>query len=529
MRLWGEVHLEDGRLERLSREPFYEQVGADARNEDQNEDQGEEDDDLDNTPLPSCHPVTFVPEDRYRMACPREDWGLFEPAAGRATGGLNTLTVATYNVLGASAWPSSRARVPLLVDSILEAGAMADVLVLAEVTDDVLSELLADDGVRTAFPFASHGPPDQEDMPPLPRLFNSVVLSRRPFVWSWVAFAQAHKGALVARWGEMSEDEEDEDEVEDKKPKLVVAAVHLTHGLIGDAVTCKRAEALRLLRHLRRYHSSADVFVAGNVNVQAVGHGFDDLFAREGFVDLWRRQSDKAELDGEQGATYDLLHNNRPQWLVRIFVRQASEEAQNADSRRLRIVDAKLFGLSAAGSDTTASESFASDYWDLRCVVERVEGEGCDDGEDKGSKKETETETETETEIELTNKQLAISNEVKLVPVQVPAGLLADATALDRALVVLEAMPSDEEVEQRREALALLQRILMAEKSNGGAESASSPPRLPRQLVVVPVGSYGLGVWTLTSEMDCLCIGVYAATTFFAIATQRLRAAGQGS
>ncbi len=53
--------------------------------------------------------------------------------------------------------------------------------------------------------------------------------------------------------------------------------------------------------------------------------------------------------------------------------------------------------------------------------------------------------------------------------------------------------------------------------------------RLKSSLVVVPVGSYGLGVWTSTSDVDCLCIGPFSSSTFFALTVQRLKkAAAQG-
>ncbi|KKY19286.1 hypothetical protein UCDDS831_g05491 [Diplodia seriata] len=48
-------------------------------------------------------------------------------------------------------------------------------------------------------------------------------------------------------------------------------------------------------------------------------------------------------------------------------------------------------------------------------------------------------------------------------------------------------------------------------------------------LVVVPVGSYGLGAWNVGSDIDCLCISSVSSKTFFTLAVKNLRkAAAQG-
>jgi poly(A) polymerase Pap1 len=48
-------------------------------------------------------------------------------------------------------------------------------------------------------------------------------------------------------------------------------------------------------------------------------------------------------------------------------------------------------------------------------------------------------------------------------------------------------------------------------------------------MVVVPVGSYALGVWTSDSDIDCLCVGTISSKTFFKLARQRLvKAEGRG-
>lgn len=77
--------------------------------------------------------------------------------------------------------PPSQKRYPLIIKNILSDPAKADVLVLEEVTDDFLSHLLKDEDIRTVFPFCSWGPPDQDDVEPLPSHNNIVILSKHMF------------------------------------------------------------------------------------------------------------------------------------------------------------------------------------------------------------------------------------------------------------------------------------------------------------------------------------------------------------
>lgn len=55
--------------------------------------------------------------------------------------------------------------------------------------------------------------------------------------------------------------------------------------------------------------------------------------------------------------------------------------------------------------------------------------------------------------------------------------------------------------------------------------ASSEPDKHGVDLVIVPVGSYGLGVWTSSSGLDCMCIGSFSLPTFIDLATQRIRQA----
>ena len=72
-----------------------------------------------------------------------------------------TVAVSSYNVLAEFDWPPSESRHSLLLKNIFSKDALADVLVLQEVTDGFLSTLLQDDRVRERYPYTSHDPASQ--------------------------------------------------------------------------------------------------------------------------------------------------------------------------------------------------------------------------------------------------------------------------------------------------------------------------------------------------------------------------------
>ncbi|CAN8103080.1 unnamed protein product [Discula destructiva] len=84
-----------------------------------------------------------------------------------------------------------------------------------------------------------------------------------------------------------------------------------------------------------------------------------------------------------------------------------------------------------------------------------------------------------------------------------------DATLL-RALEMRDGIPTRTECESRARAFDLLQSVLLESLPQGV------------NLRILPVGSYGLGVWTASSDLDCLCIGSYTRSTFITTATEKL-------
>ena len=96
---------------------------------------------------------------------------------------------------------------------------------------------------------------------------------------------------------------------------------------------------------------------------------------------------------------------------------------------------------------------------------------------------------------------------------------------LKQCLSARDLMPTPEEATARTDAIDLLRRVLADEM----ASQSKSDSHFKPVLVLVPVGSTALGVWTPESDVDCLCIGGISSKTFFTLAVKRLRrAASEG-
>lgn len=423
----------------------------------------------------------------------------------------STLAVATYNVLAEFHYPPSPQRYPLIVRNLLSNPAKTDVIVLQEVTDDFLSFLLQRQDVRETFRFCSHGPPSQDDVQPLPSHNNIIILSNHLFHWENVPFSREHKAALVASFEAFGQWDD-----ADWRP-VVLAAVHLTHGLKDGAVCARKKEVEKLLTYLSDEYVDNPTILAGDFNVatssftikEALEKAFitsqslfyhrdvDRMLMNDGFVDTWTIfQLEKGivseddaypTLEGEQGATYDPTVNAltreivgsglsmRPQRYDRILVRGGP----------FAVICANQFGKiteQVEGEAQDLKTLYASDHWGVRTIL-RLSSES--------------DSPQPVDPINLHTKEIQAS--------------LADDEQILAALGNAGALPSTEEMHGRAGIFELLKTIILE----------ISPPNAP--IAIVPVGSYGLGVWTASSDMDCLCIGPLSSNTFFSLAAQKLR------
>ena len=450
----------------------------------------------------------------------------------------NELTISSYNVMVDSFSPPVHDRYDLLAKSILAESALADILVMQEISDDFLSHLLGHDAIRSHYPFTTHGPPNQPGIGPLASLRNIVVLSRWKFSWEWVPFERRHKGAVVltletiGKWKDSA------------FLPLIVAGVHLTCGLADGSVAAKKSQLQTLIGHLSRKYLGNPWIVAGDFNITTSAFTIDAALKRKSISshtantlcslgsmlsesrlsDSWcvarvetgnisrstQHQMDAEDLyEGEQGATFDPTSNplaaesagrgsnNRPQRYDRILVKRED---------LLCVSGFNMFGLARENDietgdgmkmDDVAESYCGSDHWGVRSTL-RID----------------------------TSPGVEESNDVlhQLAPVQLKKAppSLSNMAALKAYLAEQSTFPTEEQTENRKGVLALMKNILQQDLSQRSTDNADSN-RFNIPMVVVPVGSYGLGVWDTSSDMDILCIGSISAKTFFSLTIQRLR------
>ena len=470
-------------------------------------------------------PYVFSPSD--------QKWALYstQPPVDEASLPQG-LSIASYNVLAEFHHPPSHDRYPIIIRNLLEQLAAAEVLVLEEVTDDFLSYLLRDENIRQAYRFVSHGPPEQLDIEPLPSHINTIILSKLFFSWNWISFRQHHKGSIIAKFENIGK------ECENGRLPAILSTAHLTCGFTDGSVAKKKLELQSLLKYLSDSYPENPWIVVGDFNITTSAYTIDAALKKKaispqtatyltdletslteaGLVDAWsyaRVQFGDSSFDqderhtsevfeGEEGATFDPTtnelsaeivgngFNNRPQRYDRILIK--GQDFFNISGFNMFGKNKGPLGHETAGEGSDATEvplSYGSDHWGVRCSLKITSGTSERHMDD--------------------SSKLSVPVTLNMAP-----GPLGDVSELRERLAKRNVFPSEEDITARQAALSLLKEIIIEE-----ADSVNS--RGKPVFVLVPVGSYGLGVWTPSSDIDCLCIGPVSPRVFFALATQRLR------
>jgi hypothetical protein len=450
------------------------------------------------------------------------------------------LTISSYNVLVDSIYPPVRDRYALVRRAILSQSALADILVLHEVSDDFLSHILGHGAIRGRYPFTTHGPPDQLGIGPLASLRNIVVLSRWNFRWEWVPFERRHKGAVVLMLETIGKRKNS------AFLPLIVAGVHLTCGLTDRSVAAKKAQLRTLENHLSCNYQESPWIIAGDFNLTTSAFTIDAALKKKSISsqtartvsslamilsearlsDSWfvarakigetlrpaHGQTDSEDLyEGEQGATFDPTENplateaggsgsnNRPQRYDRILIKEEDF---------LRVTGFNMFGFPEESGSETGDDSMkdqkaephcGSDHWGVRATLRVDPSSGAGQSDDIY---------------------------VQLAPLRLrkaPWGL-SDVAALRICFAEQSIFPTDEDCSKRKEVFTLVKSILQQSLPQQSCDRSDNK-RSIISMAVVPVGSYGLGVWSTSSDIDCLCFGSISAKIFFTLAGQRLRKA----
>lgn len=482
--------------------------------------------------MPELGPPLAVPRKTYEYCDIQQRWTVMKSASGNPKSMPDALVVASYNVLAEFTWPPCQDRYPFLIQNLLAKTAQSDIIVLQEVTDDFLSTLLRDGRIRLQYPISSHGPPDQDDLEPLPSLLNQVVLSRIPFSWEQLPLKSCHKTSVIANFQGLEAPGE---------RSLILATCHLSRGLTDGAVTAKLAELQRITDHLRNRWGDHPWIIAGDFNIatsrmtiktalenRAVSKqlmarmcSVDDVMRDFGLIDAWMlarcgagESSDDLchykdvwdSFEGEQGATFDPTENdlaakmvgdgasNRPQRYDRIFVKPRKAFA---------VAGFNIFGFpSEGGSEGQPHITAASDHWGIRCLLCRPNSSST-----------------------LDSSGGSLPN-LRPVFIKHCGPGLDDTEVLRTHLQNLGRFPTEIDEIVRSQAFATLESTIM-DAFGRRQSSTNSQTEWKMSLVVAVVGSYALGTWDKDSDIDCLCIGPFSSQSFFSVVIPYFRRSGE--
>lgn len=471
--------------------------------------------------------ATGVRQSTFQYSVEAEDWiavnrpSITSPATSHPKG----ITIATYNCLIDSPFPPPLERYPLLLNAILSIHpttpslALPSLLCLQEVTDEFLAYILCDENIQTRYPFCSHSPQSV-----LPSIRNCIILVSQacgPFEWEWVDFTKRHKGAVVASFPRLGF----------VGNPLVLSVVHLTCGLTDGSVVAKAGQLKTLTGYLQGRWAGSEWIVAGDFNLPTSKHTIMSALSNRGitketyemfkeglidsdvFSDVWELCfgeneeddvpyeaediSGATKKDGEWGATFNPLTNPlaadrvqwssdpRPQRYDRILVKRSGHMGAR---------DIQRFGFPEM-NDVDAGPVCGSDHWGLKAVLNIHPDVG-----------EVEAGWET-------------LGRLALLPVSIN----------DQSLkkFVEELTPNREDYQAREAAITALREVLRQEKRARTTDTGDIPSRGAFPILLVPVGSYMMGVYDKNSDVDCLCLSTISIKTFFQVARQRIKKFGE--
>jgi uncharacterized protein (UPF0248 family)/2'-5' RNA ligase len=382
------------------------------------------------------------------------------------TSASSDVFVASLNVMTEDFAPPFEQRLGLLETEIRAVLATTDahvtkVLCLQEINQSMLSPLLNSKVIATLLPYRSHTSDSA-----LPSIRNKLILASAPFKNFNLQFPERHKSALFANFGEFT-----------------VVNVHLTSALTNESVSIKKRQMDIITDFLIQTNLLKSAIIAGDFNLttststiqtavdkKIITREIADVIPvvintgrwKDAFLQLEETENDEDILPGEEGATFDRLHNplaaasrapidNRPQRYDRILFYNGG------------IFEARTFGMFA--KPESGESGHISDHYGIFALLQTPKQE---------SKPKTSNEAKLET-ITL------LKDEFDLTPLLQPY------------------MPTDGDRKQRENALSSLESAL----KRVGA------------FIVAPIGSYALDTYFSDSDIDVLVIGGVDPSIFF--------------
>ncbi|EGX45488.1 hypothetical protein AOL_s00169g94 [Orbilia oligospora ATCC 24927] len=375
------------------------------------------------------------------------------------------------------------------------------IICLQEVSDGCLAMIGNSWEVRQKYPYISHSPEK-----PLLRLRNCIILSSVPFSWEEVSTDIQGRSICLAKFDQFGfystpAPIESEDEDAPGPPTawhpLIVANVHLPAYHTDEAVKLRTDYVGLVKSHLDTNYPGNPVIIVGDMNIandtsishavthkiitESSGAAYGDLFPPASYADAWLVSGEGLEGNTFDPATNSIAFENAghgssipivPQRYDRIYVR-----LQGGDNLLIREARVVL--------DTSVPPS--SDHYMLTSKLSFIDS----------SKQPT-----PETLLSLPQTALQDSDLIELLKSN-------------------SCFPTPAETALRHQAVASLTACLNGLPDLTTAPENSSDTTFTLRLV--PVGSFGLGTYTSTSDTDILAIGSISTPLFWRIAKQRIK------
>jgi 2'-5' RNA ligase/endonuclease/exonuclease/phosphatase family metal-dependent hydrolase/uncharacterized protein (UPF0248 family) len=420
--------------------------------------------------------------------------------SGNITSNKDVL-VTSINIMEEEFAPDFAERLPIIVKTLDRLQYTVNdeprVLCLQEVSPKTLPLILQDATIRQMYPFSTHAPTSL-----LPSTRNQITLASRPFLHFNLQFAEMHKAVSVVQLVGSS---------------VSIANIHLSSGLNDESIETKRRQMSKLSAFLARRNLMDHVILAGDFNLPTssktlqtvVNKGIvsaegvrklqNDVISKDwedAFVASHKSYQDDSDDDlypGEEGATFDRLDNtlaalndrapidNRPQRYDRILIRKDGA------------LELKKYFMATLA---TRNGKFASDHYGITAIFHQGQQKLRTDPDRSNIVKYQ----------QIRNHQNKGSDDSEIGQWE-HINIINDET--DVGLLIEKALPSDEDRLQREEALAVVKRVLNTDNS------------LP-DVSLISIGSYAMGTYFSSSDIDILATGSASPDVFFNFAKTQL-------
>lgn len=435
---------------------------------------------------------------------------------------LDRLVVASFNVSDYSAQSSNTPRSRTLIDDLLCDRATADVLVLQGVNNEILSAILNDNGVQKQFRYSTHITPD----PNTGKYYrHNLILSKWVFQKQEIDLQNGCNGCMVAKFPTVQLRRSTDG---DEKLPLAIVACHLENDLSDDAISVAQKSLQTIKAYLNTECSQYGWVLAGdfglptssvtirqayeektisNRGLRGLLH-FSSFLSILGFMDSWSvtrlgigessgleiSQEAASDLDeGEQAPTFGYtpheINSSRPAESKRWTVRP---------QRYARILVGKQSWL-----QPSAFNIFGA-------VIPNESGDLSSQGAHRGIRSLLTSSV---------SSQGSYSDEAMPVQPQAAPFTLVEMDDLEQYMETYDLTPLTTDRTIRMDSFRILERVLLG-KMSSSIDKETSPAVT---LALTTIGSFGLGVWSKSSTINCLCIGNISSKTFFALATQRFK------